>query len=198
MSRIKNMPRLAWLVIGIALVVLLIPTTVGAVAAITYNGIEGKTGNKAIVSPAGQLLTTPADPNSLYESGSSLANLTSSNSPYEVGTPPSGSALIITSLAVDTYSVSSPGPNNVVNFYVQAGSCSGSQVGSWTTDVNPPGVGVQDVPLGSGFAIPAGDALCLYIYGSPQVNVWAAGYSVPSSEVAAEPEHAASAIQQQP
>lgn len=198
MSRIKNMPRLAWLIIGIALAVLLIPTTVGAVAAITYNGIEGKTGNKAVVSPAGQLLTSPADANSLYESGSSLANVTSSNSPYEVGASPSGSALVITSLAVDTYSVSSPGTNNLVYFDVEAGSCSGNVIGSWTTDVNPPGVGLQDVPLGSGFAIPAGDALCVYVAGSPEVNVWAAGYSVPSSEVAAEAEHPVSATQQRP
>ena len=139
------------------------------------------------MTPADQLLTSTADPNNLYQSGGELLNITSSNSPYEVATPPSGSALIITSLAVDTYSVSTPGIYNVAIFDVLAGSCSGSRVGSWATDVNPTTAGVTDVPLGSGFAIPSGDVLCLVIDGSPEVNVWAAGYTVPSTRWPQEP-----------
>jgi hypothetical protein len=51
------LPAAGWFVAGVAVTLLLIPTTVGAVsAALTYTGIEGG-GTKANVTKAGQLQT---------------------------------------------------------------------------------------------------------------------------------------------
>jgi hypothetical protein len=56
-SRFKSLPAAGWFVAGVAVTLLLIPTTVGAVsAALTYTGIEGG-GTKANVTKAGQLQT---------------------------------------------------------------------------------------------------------------------------------------------
>jgi hypothetical protein len=65
MSKIRSMPKASWFVAGVAVAVLLIPTTVGAVAVITYNGIEGSNGNQAQVTGGGQLLTPEALPANL-------------------------------------------------------------------------------------------------------------------------------------
>ena len=71
-------------------------------------------------------------------------------------------------------------------------------MGTWETDVTPPTLGVSNTPLGSGLAVPAGDVLCAYSQGTPAADVWAAGYSVPSPSVPAEPLRASLADRPQP
>lgn len=53
MSRLRNSPRAAWFVAGVCVAALLVPTTVGAVVALKYTGIEGSSTNKADVTGAG-------------------------------------------------------------------------------------------------------------------------------------------------
>ncbi len=189
MSKIKNMPGVAWLIIGVLVTLLVVPTTAYAAAALKFTGIEGTSTNKADVSPAGQLLTSPADPNSLY---ASTPTIVSALSGVKVAQPPSGSALVLTSLAVDVYYNPSGGGTNLIYFVVQNGSCSGDEVGSFAPDVAISGLNLVNVPIGSGVAIPAGDVLCGYSQGpaSPEADVWANGYTVPSSSVAAGAVHA--------
>jgi hypothetical protein len=198
MSKVKRMPGFAWLIIGVLVTLLVIPTTAYATGKLKFTGIEGTSTNKVDVTPAGQLLSSAADPNNLYQSGGNLTDVSSGDSPFAVATPASDSALIITSLTMDVFSVSTPGADNVAIFDVLAGSCTGDRVGSWETDVNPSTIGLTDIPLGSGFAVPSGDVLCVTVNGTPEFDVWAAGYSVPSSAVAAEAEHPAAATVQQP
>ena len=57
---------MVWLVIGVLLTLLVIPTTAYATAALKFAGIEGTSTNKADVTPAGQLLTTESQPSN-YE-----------------------------------------------------------------------------------------------------------------------------------
>lgn len=63
-SRFKNEPGLVWLAIGVLATLLVIPSTAYA-AALKFTGIEGTSTNRADVTPAGQLLTTEAQPSNL-------------------------------------------------------------------------------------------------------------------------------------
>jgi len=69
MSKIRNMPRIAWLIIGVPLTMLVVPTTADAAGALKFTGIEGTSTNKADMSPAGQLLTASADPGQFFQHG---------------------------------------------------------------------------------------------------------------------------------
>src|ERR1700726_1034202 len=65
MKRVKNLSRAGWMVVGIVVTLILVPT--GVALALTYNGIEGTNGitatlNPAYVTSAGQLEATEAAP----------------------------------------------------------------------------------------------------------------------------------------
>jgi hypothetical protein len=104
--------------------------------------------------------------------------------------PPAGKALVVTSIHVDAYSVSSPGAGKFIIFYRSSdGTCSNSSLDLAMEIVNPGVVGVIDLQydLPGGMPIPAGKALCAD-NASPasigaQVTAW--GYSVPSTSVPA-------------
>ena len=66
MSRIKNMPAIGWMGVGIAIAVLAVPTVAGAKAALKFTGIEGTSGNQADVTTSHQLLTTNAPPSDIF------------------------------------------------------------------------------------------------------------------------------------
>jgi hypothetical protein len=192
MSKIKSMSRGGWIVVGFIVALLVVPS-VAVAATLRFTGIEGTNGttstvNKAHVTSAGEVATAPADPDSLY---SSPLQTVFGSTAVLVAQPPSGSALILTSLAVTVYSNPSPGIGNGFVFDINSNnSCSGSLVGSFEAVVDISGLNVVNVPIGSGVAIPAGDALCGEAIGSPEANVWANGYVVPSGSVAAGVRHA--------
>ncbi len=58
----KNMSPGGWIVVGILIAMMLVPSGVAVAKALRYTGIEGTSLNKADVTPAGQLLTTEASP----------------------------------------------------------------------------------------------------------------------------------------
>ena len=70
MSKLKNMPGAAWLVIGVCVTALALPSAAYAAGALKFTGIEGTNGttaslNRVGVSSAGQVLTSEADATSL-------------------------------------------------------------------------------------------------------------------------------------
>ena len=52
MSRLKSMPRFAWLVIGVCVTALVLPSAAYASGALTFVGIKGTSTNKADVTAA--------------------------------------------------------------------------------------------------------------------------------------------------
>lgn len=98
--------------------------------------------------------------------------------------PPTSSALIVTTIHIDTFADPSPGGTNEVEFEVfSSPNCTGSVVGSYGQTVNRGGVGEIDLPLGPGLAIASGDSRYGAERGSEQANASASGYTVPASAV---------------
>lgn len=192
MSKIKNMSRAGWIVTGVVAALVLVPTV--AVAASTVVNIKGSpSGNKADVTGAGQLLTATANPSSFFQN---ISQILSTDGLTQVATPPTGFALVVTTIHVDVYSDPSPGPGQAVAFLVETGTtCSGSIVGSYAQDINPGTVGEIDVPLAPGLGIPSGDALCgTSAGGSVEADASVSGYTVPSSSVTSGPLHRVPAL----
>ncbi len=186
MSKIKNMSRAGWIVAGVVAALVLLPTV--AVAASTVVNIKGSpSGNKADVTGAGQLLTTTANPNSFFQNTSDPL----SSSGNQVATPPSGLALVVTTIHVDVFTVMTSGAGQFVEFFVATGTncTTGSQVGSYDQVINPASVGGMDVSVEPGLGIPAGDSLCGAITGTLEAEASASGYTVPSSSVSSGPLH---------
>lgn len=176
MSKLKSMPRGAWLVVGLAIGVLLIPTAVGATVAATtalkYTGIEGSSGSKADVTAGGQLLTTPAKPSLTWTNSNEVDddNLGS----WLATSPPSGYFPVLTQLIVNFYAMNSPGSNTYLNIY-------NDQQTIDIADLNPATVGVNQLPFSPG--IPLEDGY-LYFLGQG-IGAWveASGYYEPCSDL---------------
>ena len=67
MSRFKNVPGVAWLLIGVCGTALVVPSAAFAAGALTFTGIEGKNTNKADATSANQLMTSAASPGSFVD-----------------------------------------------------------------------------------------------------------------------------------
>jgi hypothetical protein len=197
-SRIKNISRSGWLVIGIVAALLLVPTTVAAVTSTTIikggtlagqagvtashqlqtNGeIQGTSGNQADVSPAGQVLSAPAYP-SHYFAGAD-AGLPTGGSAVALATPPAGGAMVVTSVNVSVYSAPSPGPSDFAEFVIGSGGCT-TFVGPFEHAIYPSGIGSTQLTFDPGVVIPSGDVLC---GGASVVGAYAdaTGYTVPAA-----------------
>ncbi|MGD0395029.1 MAG: hypothetical protein ABSC41_20600 [Acidimicrobiales bacterium] len=196
MSRIKNMSRGGWIVVGVLIAMMLVPTGIATAAALKYTGIEGTSDNKADVTPAGQLLTTEAQPSNLLGGSSSdFGEFVGSSqaASSQVFTPPSNEAVVMDSLSLDVLSWSASGsPAAQYTLFVGNGACS-EGVADWYIKVSPTGLGPTEIPLTPGVAVPAGDALCASAYAESGVyQVWATamGFLVPASSVPNAPPHA--------
>jgi hypothetical protein len=190
MSKIKNMPGVAWLVIGILVTLLVIPSTAYA-AALKFTGIEGSpSGNKADVTGAGQLLTTEAQPPNLFGNSTSDVGEATVNSGGSskavILNAPSDQALVMNELVVDVSAWTSTATVNTwYELYISTNSCAG-EVEYWYEYVNPTGLGSTQFPLTPGVPIPAGDALCVTGNsgtGTFELYVSATGSLVPSASV---------------
>jgi hypothetical protein len=189
--RIKNMSRGGWIVVGILIAVMLVPSGVAVAKALKYTGIEGTSTNRADVTPAGQLLTTEAQPSNLLGGSSSDSGFFSATSTVELTglfSAPSNEAVVMDAITLDVaYWDTSAGPNTYYDLYISDDACTLSdQVGYWTPTFSPNGYGSTEIPLTPGVGIPAGDTLCAYSYASSgefQVHVFATGSLVPSGSV---------------
>jgi hypothetical protein len=184
MSRLKNMSRAGYIVVGIVAALILVPTGIAA-ATVAYTGIEGTNGstttvNHADVTSAGQLLTTEASPSSFVQTG----DVTMNPSNYSVvAQPAAGHALIVTWLHYDVYADPSPGADQNLYLVEETGStCSGSQVGSWYHFLNPATDGETDISLSPGLVVAKGDSICGLANGSVIGEVSVSGYSVSSTD----------------
>jgi hypothetical protein len=197
-SKIKNISRTGWLVAGIVAALLLVPTTAVAVTTATITIIKGGTSaGEANVTAAHQLLSTTANPNAYVNT--TYADITGQSAAYApIASPPSGDALIVTTIHLNTYNDPTPGPADFITFVIETGTAcsSGSHVGSYVEPVTPGTLGETDIPYNPGLAVPAGDALCAAAIGSYDAWVSATGYTVPSSEVPAGPLHRLPALPQ--
>ncbi|MGO9559397.1 MAG: hypothetical protein ACLPQS_08190 [Acidimicrobiales bacterium] len=188
MSRFKYLPGAGWFVAGVAVTLLLIPTTVGAVsAALTYTGIEGVTGGtKANVTKAGQLQTALAGASQLFNSASASVNQIGGNNEQVVLTAPAKSALIVETIHVNTNEDSTPGFSSHFYLFIGiGGSCANFlkyNGATWEQTVNPPGLGETDLPMSPGLVIPSGDSLCAGTE-DIDVDITVSGYTVAASAV---------------
>jgi hypothetical protein len=187
--------QLTTIIIALIAGAVLIPTGASAVTALTHVDIQDKvTRTPAGVTPTGNLKVAEAAPGAFFQNGSTGLSGTYTS----VGSPPGGSALIVTTIHVDTTADPTPGNSQGLYLNVQDGSCSGfSFVGTYFQFVNPGGIGETDIPLAPGLGVPAGDALCAIEIGSVQALVSVSGYTVPAGTVAAASLHAIPARPQQ-
>jgi hypothetical protein len=193
MSRITSMSRGGWIVIGVLVGLLIVPSGVAVAVALKYTGIEGSNGitttlNKAGISSTGQLLTGEADPNRFFQSDD--ASVISAAGFAVVATPPSGSALVITSILINTKADPTPGSSAFLQTFVESGTtCNDSSplAGNFDHFVNPATLGEDDISLATGLVVPSGDALCMEAQGGIDVTSAAAGYTVPATDISAGP-----------
>jgi hypothetical protein len=197
MTKFKFMPKLGWFIVGLAVAVLLIPSTVaGARSVLKYTGIEGTSGNQADVTAAGQVLTAGAQPSNLLGgsvSGSGGFIATTSGGENVVFTAPSNSAIIMEEISLNIHEWSSAaGTTTYIFLFVGTDSCADG-VGGWYSTVSPTGFGPSQLTLTPGVAVPAGDELCAYaISGSGEyaTDLTATGSVVPAASVTELPAHA--------
>jgi len=197
MSRIKNLSRAGWMVVGIVVTLILVPT--GVAFALSYTGLQGSSGHKANVSVAGQLLTTEALPSAYrdYQEEEETADGESGGSVCTtVTTIPSGDAFIVQDVMADVYganapvSVSSPnGSESVSGFNVYADTANqGCGNGDVVTTGEAPGgtVGNVNIPIAPGYVIPSGYNVDLLAIGIDAV-CYVSGYLVPSADAPRSP-----------
>ena len=182
MSRIKQMSRAGWVIIGAVIALLLYPSVASA-ASTVYDGIIGTSGHKADVTAASQLLTAEAAPGSYFHHTAQASDTANT----VVATPPSGRALIVTGLGVD---FGSGGNVDQVSLWIGNATCAStlepiatvSAAIIWNGSGTKTEGGLQQVPVSPGIAIPASDRLCGTSIAAIDLIV-VSGYSVASSVV---------------
>jgi hypothetical protein len=170
MHRIKDMSRGGWIVIGILIALLLVPSGVAVAAALKYTGLEGTSGNKADVTPAGQLMTTEA-------SAANSFNLFGLSNVTETVVPPGTQAAIVTNIHADVYDVAPAGGLPLLLFDLYSGSCTSGTLISNVDEILPSAAGMNVLPFTPGLVVAAGDSLCMFPV-SLSAAVSANGYHV--------------------
>ena len=198
MSRIKNMSRGGWIVIGILIAMMLVPSGVAVAKALKYTGIEGSdtynsTINKAAVLSSGQLLTTESNPFDSFagwnSGGTTLpsTNVTSSTcTPFGDMPLPQLQSALITQVNISVYS---PPSSSAVIYVYPDGNCSGNEI---VNDEVPNTLsGTQVIPFSppvptdgpDGFDLGgSGDYLSAIEYGGVSANIVVNGYVTTSEQ----------------
>jgi hypothetical protein len=94
-----------------------------------------------------------------------------------LATPPAGKALILKSLALDTFTIGTPGAGILASFYLGTNGCE-----RFVMDINPPGVGLINQPFEPGLGVPAGQRLWVSANGISS-EAFAFGYVTTASSV---------------
>ncbi len=173
-KRLKKVPRSAWLVVGVCIAAIVMPTAAVA-SVLTFTGIKGTSGNKADVSTAGQVLTAPATPSNYYATGQ--VNLTGAVA--VVATPPAGDGLVLTSLDISVYNFTAGS-----NYQLLMGNaaCTGP-VSGYGHVFTPASGGDTEISFSPGLVIPSGDSLCGNLAGGASVAVTPVGYTGSSAAI---------------
>ena len=201
MSRLKNMSRAGYIIMGFIVALIVVPTGIAA-AAVAYNGIEGTNGttttvNDAHVTSAGQLLTTEAAPSSFREYSAYVAPMAPTMLPIceTVATVPTGDAFVVQEVITDFYAAS--GTTSSDGFTISdsgfglfadnpAHTCTGGSefISGELADGN---VGSQSYPITPGYVVPSHDTIFSSAPGLGG-NIWVYGYLVPSADAPTNPE----------
>jgi hypothetical protein len=175
-----NGRQLTTIIVALIVGVVMVPTGAFAVTTLKSVVINDPTGtHRALVDKTGSLQVAAAPPRAFFQNQS----FGLSSGFVALASPPAGSALIVTTIHLDTVADPTPGNGQNVFFEVETGTCSGNQVGTYFQVVNPPSVGETDVPLSPGLGIPAGDTLCGQENGSVRAGASVSGYTVPAGTV---------------
>lgn len=194
MSKLKNMSRGGYIVVGIVMALVLVPS--GVAAALAYSGIEGSSGHEANVSQAGQLLTTEALPANLRNYWIYVAPTEGNLTCAKVATVPTGKAFVVQKVQVD---VAAASPTTTVNGYTTSTSfvtlkadkvtAGCGHLGPTITSADAPagGVGNVSIPITPGYVVPSGYELDASA-DSMQTYVYVTGYLVASADAPTSPE----------
>ena len=129
---------------------------------------------------SGSVTATEASPKRAFNSEA----VASSSAFSPMAAPPTGYALVVNTITIDTYFLNAPGIGRDFFFRVSAADAScASTAGPQVADVNPGGIGEISIPVQGAIVIPAGRALCAG--NGDNVNVGAEiytyGYLVPAA-----------------
>jgi hypothetical protein len=130
MSKLTSMARGGWIVVGIVIALLLVPS-VAVAAGLTYNGIEGVNKNKAAVTPDGQVLAVQTDPYQSFVAYFGTGTLpetnvtTSTCSSFGDTTMAENQDAVITDIHVSVYAAGGAG---AVVYVYNNNSCSGTPI----------------------------------------------------------------------
>lgn len=189
MSRFKNMSRGGYIVLGIVMALILVPS--GVAAALAYNGIEGSSGHEANVSDDGQLLTVPALPSAYKDYFQLVDSASGKSSCTTVTAIPEGKAFVVQQIEVDVHEADPPVDNyssSEFGFFADT-AAQGCPNGTLITSGDAPdfSAGNVAIPLVPGYVIPTGYHLDVLGIGI-DADVYATGYLVPSADAGPTPE----------
>jgi hypothetical protein len=169
---------------------------VAVAASFTYNGLEGSSGNKANVTPAGQLLTTPVLPSHYQEFRTGSLTSSGGGGCSTLATIPSNDAFIIQQVTVDANQVDTPssytgpaGTSSNANFQLyldlptDIGACADYLVTSG--DMTAPGN--VETPIVPGYVVPSGYAVDIATQGISG-TYYVSGYLVPKADAPSGPQ----------
>jgi hypothetical protein len=202
MYRVREMSRGGWIVVGILVAVVLVPTGVATAAMLKYTGIEGTNGqtstvNKAEVTSAGRLLTSGSP---LAEDEDYEGVVGSTGGQYDcesVGSAiPTGEAFVIVQVDDEVLdadvSTTTAGVVNSNSFVGLSADGPGVTCGDGADIVNasaPDGnVGNVTIPLDPGFIVPSGYTIDAGGVGI-QASIFVTGYLVPADEAPTTPQN---------
>jgi hypothetical protein len=176
MTWTQKIPRPTWLILGLIVGLVVVPTAAVASTVIVIAGANHQNVNGTADS---QLLTTEAAPSS-YEVAE--VGKDGVNGCFEVPTTlTKSSAFILKSAEIDIWSLSGSGPYINASIY-NGPSCGTSHI---IGDDNPATVGATSLSFGAGYAVAKGKELSVYLDGDIGAEVYLYGYKVPSADVPA-------------
>jgi len=170
--------------IVVAVLAFLLPTTLWAVDAFTNVAIQDPvSGNKAAVDSSRKL--SVYDPNSFADEYPGtivrFVHDTVGGTCRKIATPPAGKALVLKTLAIDTFQLTVTGNGYGIYFYIGP-TCSSSAVSH-----HPPAFGLTTVNFEPGLVVRAGQSLWVSSQTTVQAEVYGFGYLVASSWAPAPP-----------
>jgi hypothetical protein len=96
-----------------------------------------------------------------------------------LATPPAGKALILKSVALDTFTIGTPGIGKFAALFLGTAGCE-----NLVMEINPPGIGLINQPFEPGLGVPAGQRLWVRAF-EISAEADAFGYSTTASSVPA-------------
>jgi hypothetical protein len=170
--------QLSAIIITLA-VVAAFPAAANAVSGSSVFVTNPVTGTVAAVDATGKLQVAEATPKNFFVDS---RNVFASGAMVVVA-PSAGHALVVTSLAIDTYMDTTPGGLDFLELYI---SHANATCGLHAVDIdvlNPATIGQTVVPFQPGLVVPAGRALCVLDGDAThlQADVFAYGYLIPAA-----------------